>query len=923
MFSHRIGHQRPSRRSRLARGVAVGGVVALAVTGIAASPVSAATPATGAPTATQALPPVFPTPQEMHASGPPVPLSGKVTIVTGAHPDEAAVQAVRAIVVGAGGSPVVTASSAGAGKEVWLGTVADNPGIHDVVAAMGSQDATGLAADGYVLTSGRYQDRPVVALNGVDARGTFYAAQTLRQLVRGKQVPGVAVRDWPLMSIRGAIEGFYGIPWSQQARLDQFAFYGKHKMNTYIYTPKDDPLLRAQWRTLYSGAALDRIRALVEGATANHVDFTFALSPGNDICYSSQADFDATIAKFEQLRALGVRSFYIALDDIPLKFHCDSDKAKYPNHGDWHWLADAQADYLNRIQREYVEPHGFPALQTVPTNYAGSGEDPYKGELGDRLDDDVRVQWTGEGVFSDTITVPSVTAASHAYRTDHLYIWDNFPVNDGRRGRLFLNPLTGRAPDLWQHIDGITSNPMIEPYASMPALANYGDYTWNGPAYHADASMAAALDELAGPDAATREALTTFADLNQLWPYRKAVVRAPALNRDITAFWEARAAGDTAGTTALRTRLARIAALPASLSDMAQPGFASDAEPWITAASQWATAVQHEVAMLDAVDEGDGAKATAEYIAAKDWVARATRPTVDDLGPGSTVREDVIVPSVGDGAFEAFTTKADAAYVKWLGAERVATQPYAATGQTSMGTWSTNSIGRMVDGDLSTLYWSNQAGTTGSWVRVDLGAVKPVGDVEVHQSDSDTQTGDMFYNAALEYSTDGSTWTTAGTFTSAPDVRHTFDSPVQARYVRLRATADNPGGQWVKIREFEVSPPSAAYGTNLAARAGSGPGLAFDADPDTAYVAAGAPVDGSYLARYLDPAQSVQHVVVVGTADAQVQVRRDGTWVTVGSIATEAAYHDVAVDPGWAVTGARLLFTPGSTPPEVRELVVR
>src|SRR5699024_11874676 len=52
--------------------------------------------------------------------------------------------------------------------------------------------------------------------------------------------------DEPLMEIRGAIEGFYGIPWSHRSRLDHFAFYGEHKLNTYIYTPKDDLLLRAR-----------------------------------------------------------------------------------------------------------------------------------------------------------------------------------------------------------------------------------------------------------------------------------------------------------------------------------------------------------------------------------------------------------------------------------------------------------------------------------------------------------------------------------------------------------------------------------------------------------------------------------------------------------------------------------------------------
>ena len=903
------------------------GMVAAAFTAIAAagallsSVPAAAVPA--APTAATADPPqVLPTPQQMTLGGPRVPLSGRVTIVTGDAPDPAAVDVVRGIVTAAGGRAVVSASSSGEGKEVWLGTVQGNPGISRVVSGMGSKDATDLRPEGYVLVSGRYQDRPVIALNGVDERGTFYAAQTLRQLVQAGQVPGASIRDWPLMPIRGAIEGFYGIPWSHQARLDQFEFYGRHKMNTYIYTPKDDRLLRAEWRELYDGPALDRMRELVTGATANKVDFTFALSPGNDICYSSQADFDATITKFEQLRALGVRSFYIALDDIPLRFTCDSDRQKYPNTGDWHWLADAQVDYLNRIQREYLEPKGLPALQTVPTNYSGSGEDPYKGEFGERLDDDVRIQWTGEGVFSDTITVPSVTRAAQSYRTDHLYIWDNFPVNDGRRGRLFLNPLTGRAPDLYQHIDGFTSNPMIQPYASLPALAGYADYTWNGQAYDPAASMRAVLDELAGPQDSVRTALRTFADLNQSWPYRKAVVYAPELNADVDAFWAARTGGGSGGSTALMSRLERIRALPTTLTAMAQPGFASDAEPWITAASQWATALRHEVAMLEAIDAGDGVRATREYLAAQVWAAKAKQPTVDDQGGDGTVRKDVIVPAVGDGAFEAFVAKAEAEYVKWLGATPVSTPAYPATASSSMGTYGGNAVSRMVDGDLSTLYWSNIAGNAGRWVQIDLGSVKPVGDVEIHQADNDTETGDMFYNAALEYSTDGTTWSSAGTFSSSPVVRYTFDAPAQARYVRLRAAADNPGGQWVKIREFTVSPPSTAYETNVRAKPGSGAGLAFDANPATAFVAAAAPVEGAHLTANVTPARSVNEVVVVGTAAGEVQVRRGDTWTTVGALDPTAPYAKFAVDPAWQVSGVRLLFSPGSAPPEVRELIV-
>lgn len=609
------------------------------------------------------LPAVWPPPQQISSSGGPVgPLEGPITIVIGNTTDETTINAVKAIVSSAGGNPTVSSQSTGSGIQVVLGTEAENGAAATIAKAFTGDSASDLAADGYVLASGIYKGQPSVVLNGVDTRGTFYATQTLRQLVENHHVPGVRVRDWPLMSIRGSIEGFYGLPWSHQARLDQFVFYGMHKMNTYIYTPKDDPLLRADWRTLYSGDNLTQLQELVDGANANHVDFTFALSPGLDVCYSSDSDFNATTAKFNQARGLGVHSFYIALDDIPLEFHCDSDKQRWPDTGNWHWLADAQAYYLNRLQTEYIVPNGLKNLETVPTNYAGSAPDPYKGEFGTQLNKNISIQWTGEGVFSDTINHTQVQQADSTYVTNNLFLWDNFPVNDGKRDRLFLNPLTGRAADLYKYLLGFTSNPMEEPYASMPALANYGDYTWNGPAYNANASMAAILWELSGSDTNVHDAVLAFSDLNQNWPYRTPVVNSPQLNSDIESFWAARNGSSGGSTTPLRNRLQLLTTLPNVLPNMAMKGFASDVAPWSTVAMQWATACQHLIAMLDAIDAGDKSKADSEYNTAQQWVNKTTAKTVNDLSDSGQYLPDSITPVTGQEAFNTFLANATAIY---------------------------------------------------------------------------------------------------------------------------------------------------------------------------------------------------------------------------------------------------------------------
>ncbi|KAF7712759.1 Beta-N-acetylhexosaminidase [Penicillium ucsense] len=498
---------------------------------------------------------ITPTPQELSSHGQAISLTLDV---------------IKAIVSLAGEKVDVSSSSTAKRTQIVVGTQSENQLAADIARSLTGKSAHDLRPDGYILKP------PSCSMAWTSV------------------VSGAHIRDWPLMSIRGSIEGFYGEPWSHQARLDQFVFYGKHEMNTYIYTPEDDPLLRAQWRTFYIGDALSQLHGLIDTANANHVDVTFASSPGLDLCYLPEADFEATIKKFDQACKLGVRRFYIAFDDIPTVFHCDSDKAKWPDEGDWHWLVDAQAYYLYRVQEKYIVPNSLNDLKTADSTYV----------------------------------------------TDKLFLWNNFPVNDGKRDRLFLNPLTGRAPDLYKYLLGFTSNPMEQAYASMPVLANYGDYMWNSPTYNADDSMAAVLRELAGADDKVHDALLAVVDLNQNWPYRSQEVHVPQLSQDIDEFWtqqqKSLASQNEHGKDInikpckLIGRLDLLITLSNTLSRTAIKDFADDVAPWSTAAMQWATSCQHLIAMLQALDQGDQATATTELQTARSWVEKTKAKSVND-----------------------------------------------------------------------------------------------------------------------------------------------------------------------------------------------------------------------------------------------------------------------------------------------------
>ena len=119
-------------------------------------------------------------------------------------------------------------------------------------------------------------DQLVIA--GHDGRGTYYGVRSLEQLLdadgKPATLPQVDITDWPDVPFRGAVEGFYGTPWSHENRLSLIRFFGKHKLNTYIYGPKDDPFHSSpNWRKPYPPDEAARIHELASASRANKVDF--------------------------------------------------------------------------------------------------------------------------------------------------------------------------------------------------------------------------------------------------------------------------------------------------------------------------------------------------------------------------------------------------------------------------------------------------------------------------------------------------------------------------------------------------------------------------------------------------------------------------------------------------------------------------
>jgi hyaluronoglucosaminidase len=292
--------------------------------------------------------------------------------------------------------------------------------------------------------------------------------------------------------VRGLIEGFYGPPWTHEERLDLIRFCGAHGLNTWVHAPKDDPYHRRLWREPYPDAELERLAELAREAERGGVELAYAIAPGLSICYSREADFAALIAKCEQVRGAGVRSFQLLWDDVEHTLNCPEDDARY-GHAERPSGA-AQCELSNRFREELAQPG---PLVVCPMGYAGTGDSPYRRSFSPDLHPEIVVYWTGPEVVSLGITREALNTAVARFRGHELLIWDNYPVNDFDVDRLFLGPLLGRDHRLADgHCAGLIANAMVQAVPSKLALATVADWARGPAAYDPVASFERALGEV-------------------------------------------------------------------------------------------------------------------------------------------------------------------------------------------------------------------------------------------------------------------------------------------------------------------------------------------------------------------------------------------------------------------------------------------
>jgi protein O-GlcNAcase/histone acetyltransferase len=267
--------------------------------------------------------------------------------------------------------------------------------------------------------------------------------------------------------LAGVIEGFYGQPWSQAERLQLLDWMTGWALNTYFYAPKDDLKHRAAWRELYAPPELETVRDLIMACQQHNIRFIYALSPGLDIRYSSDAELDHLKKRFEQLLGSGCQHFSLLFDDIP-------DHLEVHDFKRWGSLASAQCHVANAIFKWTRERSPEARFLFCPTAYCGRmaarklGGEGYLSTIGRKLLPDIDVFWTGPDIVSKEITVAHINEVQTLLRRKPL-IWDNLHANDYDGRRFFCGPYAGRPLELRSAVRGLLSNPNNEfPFNYVP-----------------------------------------------------------------------------------------------------------------------------------------------------------------------------------------------------------------------------------------------------------------------------------------------------------------------------------------------------------------------------------------------------------------------------------------------------------------------
>lgn len=827
----------------------------------------------------------------------------------------------------------------GAKTKVYLGVYGTNDAADTFVKTLTYTNGLFDKNDAYLLAV----TNSAIAVLGKDTDAAFYGVTTLKAILSqsGRNVRCMQVEDWSDGKYRGFIEGYYGIPWTTDERVELMRFGSQFKTNVYIYAPKDDPYHASNWRGLYSETDLAELKEQIQAGVETKTRFVWAIHPFMSQVFTRAnyaRDMQVLLAKFEQLYQAGVRQFALSADDIETsaldvvlqKDMCNDIAAWLAEKGDcynlifvptYYWGAKPEsiADWTctcgtvnsGRTCVECGNP--MPADNKVVTL------DSYFADLmGDEsspLNESVEIMWTGNKVCSTTNNgkfeeFTSLTNGRLAF------MWMNWPVNDYTYSTRDLNAIkpylllgkgevfnTKIAEGESAAFSGIVVNPMQEAEASKISIFACADYTWNINDFDDDASWQASFKYIESD--ATE-------DLNELCKHLtsaggkfgdESVLEESVELKEVVDRYNEAIASETnveQRTEQLIYEFEKIALASRNyLANAKNLKLKANIGAWVQALGLRAeAAVKYLQLRMNFAQLTDDELATAideaESLFAQ---SKECKAVVQYLGSYNRIYVNVPVSPV-----------VIAPFVEQLAAS-VKDDVYLKLGRNTGNVWGGFSgifggdIDNVTDGDESTFVWFDGRPADGSYVRIDLGEITTLTSLLVLTGNA---SGDDAWQGYAAYSVDGKNFQKIGDTSGLSVTLDMRNNPVQARFIRL--VAQN-ATHFLALREVKINVLSddeigVTYENFNGIYEGSLKNI-IDGDTDSCVWFSDTPEDGAFVNIDYRKTLTVSSVrVLTGNTDrgdawqGYLAYSEDGIdYIKIGDVNSLAAAFDLSAAP--------------------------
>lgn len=659
-----------------------------------------------------------------------------------------------------------------------------------------------------------------IVIVGKDIDSVYYGVATLKMMFSsfaGEKFLNAHVEDYATVATRGYIEGFYG-SWNFEERENLMRFARDYKMNSYVYAAKGDAYHTSKWDQLYtdndSDKTLTSLKHLVQVGEETKVKFAWSIHLGSFFkTFSSTSDanyetqYTKLMTKLTQLvDEVGVKRIDVLNDDFGGGSH------------------ETVATVLNRLNAD-LKAKGCESITYCPQGYnkAWSKWSSNVSELPtlkEKLDSDIHIYWTGDDV-NTPITQDTVNYVTE--QSGHMPdFWLNYPVNEHAKSGIFLGDITYYARDNVSGLAGFHANPSRYAYANEVGLYQLAALTWNNTNYsqYAKEIWENAFNYLQ-PE--VKDSYFKIASNISNAPNSS---RVPGFNESeylaekIAAVESAVAAGNSVKNLEEAQFLVNefadiLSAIVDFRANCENQDLVSELDPWLDSLNDLAVAGKAAIESLMALEEADAStgweklsEASKAYDSA--YTHRLQASDLDGVAKAGTKRLSPFVQNLINEANNKLspvlnpndTTVSPVLYAKLAGTIRTADD----NGK------------KMYDGSTDTYAAWDSIQQTGDYFGLDLGRVVPVNDIKIVQGSNDTD-HDIFHKARLEYSENGTDWTTIEgcDYSDGTADIHTISVDglnIRARFVRLYLVASGTATKadyWTHVREFTVNAPKAEH----------------------------------------------------------------------------------------------------------------